>query len=219
MKRLLLLGAVLFCATTWVGSALSQEIGAFVDEAGTQTTLDSRTGLIPNPDAFDFPSAVIWVVAHDLPELSGYEYRLLTSDLAAIESTPVIYPSTASNSGTNGDIRVNTGTCFQLGSSEAGPSLDAIRLVKHQFTWVRLPQSDAYFCVVSSEASGADMPLYTECVESPASLPFKLNEPYCFLSPVGCCRVVFEFNADGTFANQCVIPVESSSWGALKAAY
>jgi hypothetical protein len=219
MKRLLLLGTILFCATTWVRSALSQEIGAFADEAGTQSLLDSHTDLIPNPDLFNSPSAVIWVVAHDLPELSGYEYKLTSTDASALESTPIVYPSTAIDSGTNGDVRVNTGICFQVGSSEAGPNPYAIRLAKHQFTWITLPSLDVAYCVAPSLASGASTPQYTECAETPAQLPITLISTPCYFIPHGCCWIWFEFLPDGRPVNQCDVPADSSSWGSLKAAY
>jgi hypothetical protein len=203
-----------------VRGALSQEIGAFADEAGTQITIDSRTGLTPNPDLNDWPSAVVWVVAYDLPELSGFEYRLTKSDASALESTPVFYPSTAIDSGTNGDVRVNTGICFQLGSSEAGPNPDAIRLAKYKFTWVVLPSVDVLYCVAPSQASGASAPQYTECVDTPTPLEFALIGNQCSSVPAGCCRIFFEYDPYGLPVNQCIpVPVESSSWGSLKAAY
>jgi hypothetical protein len=220
MKRLLLLGAILICATMWTGSAFSQEIGAFGDEAGTQVLLDSHTDLTPNPNLANAPSAVIWVVAYDLSELSGYEYRLTSTDASAFESAPIVYPSTAVDSGTNGDVRVNTGSCFQVGSSEAGPNSDTIRLAKHQFTWITLPDVDVLYCVTPSLASGASMPRYTECVDTPDPLPFTLVPGPCITVPDGCCRVFFEFQPNGVpVHDECGVPVESSSWGSLKAGY
>ncbi len=207
--------------------ASAQKIGMAFDEAGTVFYIDGRTDLVPNPDLYDFPSVDVWVIAYDIPELSGYEYKLSSTDASAIVSTAVVYPTaTAQNSGDAlvGEVRVDTGVCFLAGSADAGPDPTHIRLAKHTFTWTSPPTVDVLYCIGPSIASGAVAPQYTECVANPASLSFGVaNEWDDTCTPYGCVPIVFEWESDGVTGVNCrqrePSPAASTSWGALKAAY
>jgi hypothetical protein len=208
--------------------ASAQKIGMAFDEAGTVFYIDGRSDLVPNPDFSNFPSAIVWVIAYDSPELSGYEYNLTSTDVSAIASTPIIYPSEGSDfAALPGDVRVDTGICFQAGGAEAGPDPTHIRLAKHQFSWFSPPTVDVLYCINPSQASvnlsGATAPQYTECVSNPVSLPFAVaNEWDDYCTPDGCVPIVFEWEPDGVTMTSCQripSPAASTSWGALKAAY
>lgn len=204
----------------------AQTIGLSFDEAATRFVIDGRLELVPNPDLGDVPSAEVYVIVSEISELSGYEYNLSSTDLTAIVATPVIYPSIAMDlGGETGDVRVDTGVCFHQGDAEAGPDPKQIRLSKHVFSWLVLPHTDVLYCVGPAIASSASVPQYTECVDSATPLPFQIDDRYAdnCLSDA-CIQVYFEW-ADVVTPINCVpvlipgVPAESSSWGALKAAY
>ncbi len=194
--------------------------------------LDGRSGLIPNPDFGNLPSAYVYVIAYDLPELFGYEYKITSTDFSALNGGETFYPSTSANFGTNGDVRVGTGVCFHAGDAQAGPVPTYIRLAEHIFTWFVPPPVDALYCLEPSVGSGSSAPQYTECVDTPVPLPFGLSGEPCddFGSILlkddtnsgwlGCVAVLFQWEPDGTPAHcPFSIAAQSTSWGALKAAY
>ena len=206
--------------------AFAQFIGLTFDEAGTQSLIDGRSDLIPNPDFFNFPSAIVWVIAFDIPELFGYEYNLSSSDATAFVAAPEVWPAEGSDFGTlPGDVRVGTGICFQAGSTQAGPDPAHIRLAKHTYTWQTPPAVDVTYCIgpsaASVQVSGATAPQYTECISNPVSTPFTIaNQGTEGCVPVGCAGVIFEWEQDGVTPTNCTgVPVQSKSWGALKAGY
>ncbi len=207
-------------------TAFAQNIALTFDEAGTTNILDGRSDLVPNPDMFNYPSVIVWVIAYDIPELSGYEYNLTSTDASAIASTPTTYPSEGSDYATlPGDVRVDTGICFQAGGAEAGPDPTHIRLAKHQFTWFSPPAVDVIYCINPSQASvnlsGATAPQYTQCISNPPSKLFGIARESSFspCPPEGCTWLYFEWDPDGRPTNGCIIPTEAQSWGTLKAAY
>ncbi|HKI82724.1 MAG TPA: hypothetical protein VKA63_00185 [Candidatus Krumholzibacteria bacterium] len=223
MKKLILCVIVVSgLLVPFISSA--QKIGMAFDEAGTVFYVDGRTELVLNPDLANLPSAQIYVLTFRVSELSGYDYRIDTTDLSALISAPTLYPTTATNSGTSGDVRVSTGACFHEGDSEASSSPDHIRLAKHVYTWVALPYYDVLYCIKPSHASGAALPLYSECVDNPEARSFGLANLWSSCVPDGCITVVFEWERDGSWSN-CwpsppePLPAAASSWGALKAAY
>ena len=225
MKRMITLAIALF-GLLLSTAAFAQNIGPTFDEAGMQAVIDGRTDLVPNPDLFNFDSAVVWVVAYDIPEIFGYEYNLTSTDFSSIVSTPTIWPAEGSDFATlTGDVRVGTGICFQAGSTQAGPDPTHIRLAKHQYTWFAPPTVDVFYCIHPSQASvnlsGVVAPQYTECVSNPVSLPFALapgSQEDC--RPAGCALIVFEWEPDGVTRSNCWrVPAQSQNWGALKAAY
>ncbi len=210
--------------------ATAQRIGLSFDEANTKVAIDGRSDLILDPYNYYFPTAVVYVIAYDIPEVFGYEYNVTSTDATGLWGRPVIWPSVGANFATiQGDVRVGTGICFQAGSSEAGPDPTQIRLARHTFAWATLPWYDVVCCIHPSQASvndsGATAPQYTECVANPVALPFGVAPEYanaCISD--GCILVVFEWEADGVTPVNCVpepigTPAPSTSWGALKAAY
>ncbi len=224
MKKLSIISLIL--STLLLASVSSaQKIGVAFDEAATRFVLDGRLDLVPNQTLGDLPSAEVYVIAFEIAELSGYEYKLSSTDMTAVEGTPVIYPSTGVDSGSApGDVRVATGACFQQGALEAGPDPNQIRLAKHVFSWLTLPSTDVLYCIGPSIESGASVPQYTECEVSPTSLSFEIYDRYAdnCLSDA-CIKVYFEWENAVTPAN-CVpvlhrVPSKASTWGALKAAY
>ncbi len=209
---------------TFASASFAQNIGLTFDEAGTKPCIDGHTELVPNPQFGDLPSAAVYVGAWGLPELFGYEYKITWNEASAIAGTPVFYPSTSANFGTNGDVRVGTGMCFHVGDAEAGPDPSHIRLAKHTFTWVTLPAVNVLYCIGPSAASGAAAPQYTECVQTPVPLPFgvyNLYGPYTLYLPDGCIFVLFESAGNNYSPANCdeVVAAKGRSWGALKAAY
>ena len=85
--------AVFLALLTVASVATAQKIGLSFNEANHEYVIDGRTMLVPNPDFFNFDSAVVWVVAYDIPEIFGYEYNLSSTDATATASTPIVYPS------------------------------------------------------------------------------------------------------------------------------
>lgn len=227
MKKLTILAAVLGILAM-ASMSFAQNIGLTFDEAGTQTVIDGRTDLVPNPDFFGFPSVNVWVIAYDIPSVFGYEYHLSTDDATGLVSTPVIWPAEGSNFATiDGDVRVGTGICFAAGDAQAGPDPTHIRLAKHTFTWQTPPAVDVLYCIGPSEASvqatGATAPQYTECVSNPVSLPFGIaNHSLDTCTPDACAAVVFEWESDGVTPTNCqrdVVGSQEKSWGSLKSSF
>lgn len=113
----------------------AQKFGLSFTEAGTSFVIDGRFDLVPNPDLGNLPSAEVSVIAFEITEVFGYEYNLISTDVTAIASTPVIYPSTGTNSGSEpGDVRVGTSVCFHAGDAQACPDPNQIRLARHIYT-------------------------------------------------------------------------------------
>ncbi len=200
--------------------ASSQNIGLSFDELGTNPCIDGPTELVPNPDLGGLLSTEVYVGAWDLPELFGYDYWLGSSDAAIIAETPVFYPSTAVNSGINGDVRVGTGVCFHRGDPEAGPDPGHIRLAKHVFSWSAVPNEDVLFCIALSVASQSTAPQYLECVDNPVPMTFGVhsNLAYGAYVPDGCIIILFDPYTPPETCSE-VVAIQDRSWGALKAAY
>ena len=233
MKKLMILAAVLGILAM-ASMSFAQNIGLTFDEAGTQTVIDGRTDLVPNPDLFNFDSAIVWVIAFDTPSVFGYEYNLTSTDGTATVGTPVIWPAEGSDFATlTGDVRVGTGICFAAGDAQAGPDPTHIRLAKHQFTWFSPPAVDVTYCIHPSTASvnlsGATAPQYTECVSNPVSLPFGIaNHSLDGITPEGCAAIVFEWMPDPncstcpdvpTNGQRDVVDAQQKSWGSLKSSF
>ena len=227
MKRLTTLAISLSCLIL-SSAASAQNIGLTFDEAGTALIIDGRVDLIPNPDLFNFDSAVVWVIAYDIPEVFGYEYGLTSTDASATVSAPVIWPAEGSNFATlPGDVRVGTGICFAAGDAQAGPDPTHIRLAKHQFTWFSPPVVNVFYCIhpsaASVQATGATAPQYTECVSNPVSLPFGIHNSYRsgISLPEGCAVILFAPESGWGIPATCeeAVAARDRSWGALKAAY
>ncbi len=221
MKKLMILATVLGILAM-ASMSFAQNIGVTFDEGGTQTVIDGRTDLVPNPALGNLPSAQIFVVAYDIPELFGYEYYITSSDATAIVGTPVFYPSTSANFGSNGDVRVGTGKCFTLTDPEAGPNPTNIRLAKHIYSWFATPAVDVTYCIGPIQQGSYAAPNYTECVQSPTPLPFGIaNTSQDSCTPDGCAVVVFEWD-DATTPHNCnrdVVGSQEKSWGSLKSSF
>jgi len=203
----------------------AQTIGLSFNEAGSSFVIDGRTDLIPNPALGGTPSAHVYVITRDLPELFGYEYRISSTDATALHGESTLYPDTSSNSGTAGDVRVATGVCFHAGDAQAGPDPTQIRLAEHIYSWLTLPYVDVLYCIEPSVESGAVFPQYSECVDSSPSLAFGIPDIYAdnCLSDA-CIAVYFQWEPDAVTPVNCVpvlntVLTKSTSWGALKAAY
>ncbi len=115
MKKLMILAAVLGILAM-ASMSFAQNIGITFDEAGTQTTLDGRTGLLPNPALGNLPSAFVYV--DRLRHSRGLRVRVHLSSTMVPQSpaAPVFYPTaTSANFGVGGDVRVGTGVCFACG--------------------------------------------------------------------------------------------------------
>ncbi len=223
MKKLMILAAVLGILAM-ASMSFAQNIGITFDEAGTQTTLDGRTGLLPNPALGNLPSAFVYVIAYDIPEVFGYEYFISSTDATAIAGTPVFYPTaTSANFGVGGDVRVGTGVCFGAGSADAGPVATQIRLAKHVFSFFATPADDIIYTIGPSTGAGGTAPHYTECVSSPTPLDFGLANHSLNLgcAPDGAAVVILQWTAQNTPA-RCdpqVVGSKETSWGALKSGF
>jgi hypothetical protein len=205
--------------------SFAQSIGLSFNDAATSFVIDGRTDLRPNPAFGNLPSAYVYVITRDIPELFGYEYKISSTDATALDGGETFYPDTSGNSGTDGDVRVGTGVCFHAGDAQAGPDATQIRLAEHIYSWLTLPSVDVLYCIEPSAGSGASLPQYTECVDSQTSLPFSIYDIYAdnCLSDA-CIQVYFEWEPDGVTPVNCVpkfyrVSAKASSWGALKAAY
>jgi len=222
MKRLMILAAVLGILAM-ASMSFAQNIGATFDSTGTTTVIDGRSDLVPNPALGNLPSAVVYVVAYDLPQLLGYEYRIDSSDATAIAGAVITYPEGSLNLGTNGDVRAGTGRCFPLGDPEAGPDPSHIRVARHIYSWFAPPAADVLYCVKGILATGALTPNYLECVSAPTPLPFGIaNHSLDSCTPEGCAAVVFEWEPDGVTPTNCareVVGTQQKSWGALKSGF
>ena len=96
MKQLSVL--ILALSVLLIASVSSaQTISLSFDEGSILHCVDGRTALVPNPEFSDFPSAQIWVIATEISQVFGYEYNLASTDLTAVTSAPVTYPSAGSN--------------------------------------------------------------------------------------------------------------------------
>jgi hypothetical protein len=222
MKKLMILAAVLGILAM-ASMSFAQNIGATFDSTGTSTVIDGRSDLVPNPVLGNLPSAIVYVVAYDVPQVLGYEYRLTSSDATGIAGSPIFYPSSSANFGTNGDVRVGTGRCFPLGDPEAGPDPSHIRLAQHQYTWFSLPAVDVLYCIGPISTGGYSAPSYIECVDVPTPLPFGIaNHSLDSCTPEGCGAIVFEWEPDGVTPTNCVrevVGAQQKSWGALKSGF
>jgi len=222
MKKLMILATVLGILAM-ASMSFAQNIGVTFDESGTQTVIDGRSDLVPNPALGNLPSTPVFVIAYDIPEVFGYEYHITSSDATAIVGTPVFYPSTAANFGTNGDVRVGTGVCFHAGDAQAGPDPNQIRLAKHTYSWFALPTTDVTYCIGPVLITGDPYPNYTECVSSPTPLPFGIaNFSQDTCTPDGCAAVVFQWEPDGVTPTVCqrdVVGSQEKSWGSLKSSF
>jgi hypothetical protein len=205
--------------------SFAQSIGLSFNDTATSFVIDGRTDLRPNPLFGNLPSAYVYVITRDLPELSGYEYEISSTDATTLNGGVTFYPDTSSNSGTDRDVRVATGVCFHTGDVQAGPSSTQIRLAEHIYSWLTLPPADVLYCIGPSVGSGASLPQYMECVDSATPLPFSIYDIYAdnCLSDA-CIQVYFEWEPDGVTPVNCVpkfyrVSTKASSWGALKAAY
>lgn len=218
MKLLTMLSLVLG-VLAMASAALSQDIGLTFDELGTKSCINGSTELIPNPNLGNLPSAYVYVVAWDLPELFGYEYRITSSDGNEVPGGTTFYPDTAANFGTGGDVRVGTGICFHVGDPQAGPDPSHIRLARHIYSWFFPPAHDVLYCIGPVLATGDSAPNYTECVDTPVPLPFGLHNDYGLqtLFPDGCIIVIFD--SDPPQSCNEVVTAEGRSWGALKSVY
>jgi hypothetical protein len=204
--------------------SFAQNIGLTFDDFGTTTVIDGRTDLIPNPGFGNLPSAYVYVIAYDIPEVFGYEYHITPSDAAAaLDGGKTFYPSSAANFGTGGDVRVGTGVCFGLTHPEAGPNPNNIRLAEHIYTFLSTPAADQLYCIGPVLITGDPYPNYTECVDSPTPLPFGIaNKSLDDCTPDACAVAVFEWEPDGVTPTNCVrnvVDAQQKSWGSLKSSF
>ncbi|HKI82723.1 MAG TPA: hypothetical protein VKA63_00180 [Candidatus Krumholzibacteria bacterium] len=121
---------------------------------------------------------MVYLIAFDISELFGYEYRITSSDATAIVGTPTFYPTaTSANFGTGGDVRVGTGACFHAGDLDAGPVPTQIRLARHIYSWFAPPSVDVVYCMGPISQGDYAAPNYTECVPNPVLSAFWPREP------------------------------------------
>jgi len=190
---------MIMAALAFSSGAFAQNIGISLDESEIQSWIDGRFELVPNPELGNLPSVVVYLIAFDISELFGYEYRITSSDATAIVGTPTFYPTaTSANFGTGGDVRVGTGACFHAGDLDAGPVPTQIRLARHIYSWFAPPSVDVVYCMGPISQGDYAAPNYTECVPNPVLLPLASRTS---ISNPAYPMLVFSSSLSGSTAN------------------
>ena len=202
MKKLTILAALLGIFAMVSVAGAQEDLGVTFDEAGTVTMTDLVVGGV----------FAVYAVAFDLPEVSGFEFQLITSVPAGANLAPVVYGPNPQNFGdsTINEIRAGTGGCvsvpFEMGASPLSWTLTKFEMIFFA------PATDVNFCLGAAPTGGA-VPQYTICDVDATKLPMvPANVDLAGVAPDGCAVA-------SPTQGQDVVDAPTTSWGSLKAGF